>query len=72
MVDIINSDMLADICDVHVRTELPKRERMLDFCRQMNGNPKQFKHGKYIVVLSFSPEQPPLQEVLADAIRLKA
>ena len=39
---------LRDIRDVKVNTDLPKRERILDFIRQI-GNPYCYRHGKYVV-----------------------
>ena len=36
---------LRDIREVKVNTDLPKRERILDFIRQI-GNPYCYRHGK--------------------------
>ena len=44
---------LVDIRDVKVNTALPKRERILDFIRQI-GNPYCYRHGKYMVRVSFA------------------
>ncbi len=44
---------LVDIRDVKVNTALPKRERILDFIRQI-GNPYCYRHGKYVVRVSFA------------------
>ena len=44
---------LVDIRDVKVNTALPKRERILDFIRQI-GNPYCYRHGKYVVRVSFT------------------
>ena len=44
----VDRDELVDIRDVKVNTALPKRERALDFIRQI-GNPYCYKHGKYVV-----------------------
>ena len=44
---------LRDIRDVKVNTDLPKRERILDFIRQI-GNPYCYRHGKYVVKVSFT------------------
>ena len=46
---------LRDIRDVKVNTDLPKRERILDFIRQI-GNPYCYRHGKYVVKVSRSEE----------------
>ena len=44
----VDRDELVDIRDVKVNTALPKRERAIDFIRQI-GNPYCYKHGKYVV-----------------------
>ena len=45
----VDRDELVDIRDVKVNTALPKRERAIDFIRQI-GNPYCYKHGKYVVL----------------------
>ena len=42
----VDHNTLVDIRDVKVNTALPKRERILDFIRQI-GNPYCYRHGKY-------------------------
>ena len=54
--DTVNRDELVDIRDVKVNTALPKRERALDFIRQI-GNPYCYKHGKYVVKVGFSTQR---------------
>ena len=44
----IDRDELVDIRDVKVNTSLPKRERAIDYIRQI-GNPYCYRHGKYVV-----------------------
>lgn len=61
---------LKDIRDVHVNTDLPKAERMLDFIRQI-GNPYCFRHGKYVVKVSFSDTNVTLEQRLLSYIRSK-
>lgn len=61
---------LKDIRDVHVNTDLPKAERMLDFIRQI-GNPYCFRHGKYVVKVSFSDTDVTLEQRLLSYIRSK-
>lgn len=61
---------LKDIRDVHVNTDLPKTERMLDFIRQI-GNPYCFRHGKYVVKVSFSDTDVTLEQRLLSYIRSK-
>jgi hypothetical protein len=66
----INGDELVDIRDVKVNTALPKRERAVDFIRQI-GNPYCYKHGKYVVKVGFSDTEVSLEERLAGYIRSK-
>lgn len=66
----INRDELVDIRDVKVNTALPKRERAVDFIRQI-GNPYCYKHGKYVVKVGFSDTAVSLEERLAGYIRSK-
>lgn len=66
----VDPDALRDIREVHVDTNLPKRERMLDFLRQV-GNPYCYKHGKYVVKVSFSDTDATLEDQLLDYIRSK-
>ena len=61
---------LKDIRDVHVNTDLPKAERMLDFIRQI-GNPYCFRHEKYVVKVSFSDTDVTLEQRLLSYIRSK-
>ena len=66
----IDRDALVDIRDVKVNTALPKRERAIDFIRQI-GNPYCYKHGKYVVKVGFSDTEVSLEERLAGNIRSK-
>lgn len=61
---------LRDIRDVKVNTDLPKRERILDFIRQI-GNPYCYRHGKYVVKVSFSDTDVTLEERMLSYIRSK-
>ena len=61
---------LRDIRDVHIDTTLPKQQRMLDFLEQI-GNPYCYRHGKYIVKVSFSDTDVTLEESLLSYIRSK-
>lgn len=67
----IDRDSLVDLRTVKINTDLPKKERMLDFIRQVK-TPNCFKVGKYVVCLSFSDNGPSAQEVFADLTRSKA
>ena len=66
----IDRDELVDIRDVKVNTSLPKRERAIDFIRQI-GNPYCYKHGKYVVKVGFSDTEVSLEERLAGYILSK-
>lgn len=62
---------LVDIRDVKVNTALPKRERILDFIRQI-GNPYCYRHGKYVVRVSFADTDVSLEDRLEAYIRTRA
>lgn len=66
----VDPDMLRDIRDVTVNTALPKRERILDFIRQI-GNPYCYRHGKYVVKVSFTDTDVTLEERMLSYIRSK-
>lgn len=66
----VNRDELVDIRDVTVNTALPKRERVIDFIRQIR-NPYCYRHGKYVVKVGFSDTEVSLEERLAGYIRSK-
>ncbi len=61
---------LRDIRDVTVHVELPKRERMLDYIRQI-GNPYCYRHGKYVVKVSFADTEWTLEDCLRSYLRSK-
>ena len=61
---------LVDIRDVKVNTALPKRERILDYIRQI-GNPYCYRHGKYVVRVSFADTDVSLEDRLEAYIRTK-
>ncbi len=66
----IDRDALVDIRSVKVNTALPKRERAIDFIRQIK-NPYCYRHGKYVVKVAFSDTEVSLEERLAGYIRSK-
>ena len=66
----VNPDTLRDIRDVVINTDLPKRERILDFIRQI-GNPYCYRHGKYVVKVSFAETDVTLEDRLLSYIRSK-
>ena len=61
---------LRDIRDVKVNTDLPKRERILDFIRQI-GNPYCYRQGKYVVKVSFTDTDVTLEDRMLSYIRSK-
>ena len=61
---------LRDIREVKVNTNLPKRERILDFIRQI-GNPYCYRHGKYVVKVSFTDTDVTLEDRMLSYIRAK-
>lgn len=67
----VDPETLRDIRDVEVRPELPKRERILDFIRQI-GNPYCYRHGKYVVKVSFTDTDVTLEERMLSYIRSKS
>lgn len=66
----VDPDTLRDIRDVEVNTALPKRERILDFIRQI-GNPYCYRHGKYVVKVSFTDTDVTLEDRMLSYIRSK-
>ena len=61
---------LKDIRDVQVNMELPKKERILDFIRQI-GNPYCYRHGDYVVKVSFADTDVILEDRMLSYIRTK-
>ena len=61
---------LRDIRDVTVNADLPKRERILDFIRQI-GNPYCYRHGKYVVKVSYSNSGKTMEDCLLAYLRSK-
>lgn len=61
---------LRDIRDVEINTELPKEERILDFIRQI-GNPHCYRHGKYVVKVSYNDTDVTLEQRLLSYMRTK-
>ena len=66
----VDPDSLRDIRDVEVHTELPKAERVLDFIRQI-GNPYCYRHGKYVVKISFTDTDATLEDRMLAYMRSK-
>lgn len=68
--ETVDRSVLKDIRDVHVNTELPKKERILDFIRQI-GNPYCYRHGDYVVKVGFADTDVTLEDRMLSYIRLK-
>ena len=66
----VDPDTLRDIRDVTVNADLPTRERILDFIRQI-GNPYCYRHGKYVVKVSFTDTDVTLEDRMLSYIRSK-
>ena len=66
----VDIDTLRDIRDVKVNTDLPKEERILDFIRQI-GNPYCYRHGKYVVKISFTDTDVTLEQRMLAYLRSK-
>ncbi len=66
----VNPEDLRDIRDVKVNSDLPKHERILDFIRQI-GNPYCYRHGKYVVKVSYIQTDVTLEERLLSYLRSK-
>ncbi len=66
----VDPDTLRDIRDVKVNMELPKKERILDFIKQI-GNPYCYRHGKYVVKVSYTDTDVTLEDRLLAYIRSK-
>ena len=56
--------------DVKINTELPREERILDFIRQI-GNPYCYRHGKYVVKVSYADTDVTLEQRLVNYMRAK-
>ena len=67
----VDRDSLQDIESVRIDTSLSKQERIADFIRQI-GNPYCYKHGKYVVKVSFADTGVTLEDRLAGYLASKA
>ena len=66
----VNREALRDIRDLEINASLPKGERILDFIRQI-GNPYCYRHGDYVVKISFTDTDGTLEERMLSYIRSK-
>lgn len=67
---MVDRSTLKDIRDVQVNTELPKKERILDFIRQI-GNPYCYRCGDYVVKVGFADTDVTLEDRMLSYIRSK-
>ena len=66
----VDPSTLRDIHDVTIDTNMPKQERILDYIHQI-GNPYCYRHGKYVVKVSFTDTDVTLLERMLSYIRSK-
>lgn len=66
--DAVDRDTLKDIRDVQIDITLPKKERLLNYIRQI-GNPYCYRYGKYTVKVSFSDTDATLEDRMCSYIR---
>ncbi len=66
----VDRSTLKDIRDVHVNTELPNKERILDYIRQI-GNPYCYRCGDYVVKVGFADTDVTLEDRMLSYIRSK-
>ena len=66
----VDPSTLRDIRTVEVNTKLSKQERILDFIRQI-GNPYCYRHGKYVVKISFTDTDVTLEDRMLSYLRSK-
>lgn len=59
---------LKDIQNVEIHTELPKKERVMDVIGQI-GNPYCYRHGDYVVKVSFADTDVTLEERIISYMR---
>ena len=64
----VDPEILIDIRDTKIDTQLPAEERILDFIRQIQ-NPYCFKCGKTVVKISFSNTKATLEERMEGYLR---
>lgn len=66
----VDPDTLVDIHDVVVDPKLPRQERLMDFLRQIR-NPFCYRHGKYVVKVSYIDTDVTLEDRMIAYIRSK-
>ena len=68
----VDRSSLRDIRDIEVETDLerPKEQRMLDYIKRI-GNPFCYRHGQYVVKISYANTDVTLEERIMAYIRSK-
>ncbi len=66
----VDRSTLRDIQDVEVDLTLPKKERLLDYIRQI-GNPYCYRHGKYTIKVSFINTEATLEDRMLSYLHSK-
>ena len=64
----VRLDTLVDAADVHIDTDLPKMERMLDFIKKVK-NPYCFRSGKIVVKVGYSDTQITIDDKMESYLR---
>ena len=67
-VKTVDPDTLVDLHDVAVDEKLPPQERLADYLRQIR-NPFCFRHGKYVVKVSYTDTDVTLENRMLAYIR---
>lgn len=66
----VDPESLVDIRDITIDPKLTKEEKTTEFIRQI-GNPFCFRHGKYVVKVSYTDTDVTLEERILSYIRFK-
>lgn len=66
----VDRNSLMDITEVEVDQKLSKQEKVLRFIEQIK-NPYCYRHGKFVVKVSFADTKMSLEELLTEYIRYK-
>jgi hypothetical protein len=64
MTNTINREGLADISKVRVDKSLPRRERIIEYVRQMNNDPYHYICNDFAITAKFSKDGPGFEDCL--------
>lgn len=67
-IETVNSNMLADIQDVKIDTNLNREERIKQFIEQIK-NPYCFKCGKTIIKISFTDTEKTIEDRMKEYLK---